>query len=125
MLFEMLAGRVPWEGDNPLAVMGQHVNAPLPSLRDDRPDDPGAARGDRPKCLRKNPDERYADAGELHADLERWQDLDVSAFHFGEDAVKRSSARRGLPLLVRGSASGSSAASALFVVLFYLLQHAG
>ena len=32
MLFEMLAGRVPWEGDNPLSVMGQHLSAQVPEL---------------------------------------------------------------------------------------------
>jgi len=124
MLFEMLVGRVPWEGDNPLAVMAQHVNAPLPSLRAIDPHVPAPLEAIVTKCLRKNPDERYADAGELHTDLERWQDLDVSTFHFGEDAVQRSLRDRGgLPLVVAGISVGFLAASALFVVLYYLATH--
>jgi eukaryotic-like serine/threonine-protein kinase len=124
MLFEMLAGRVPWEGDNPLVVMSQHVNAPLPSLREIDRHLPAPLEAIVTKCLRKNPDERYADAGELHADLERWQDLDVSTFAFGEDAVKRSLRDRGgLPLLVAGISAGFLGASALFVVLYYLATH--
>ena len=124
MLFEMLAGRVPWEGDNPLAVMAQHVNAPLPSLREIDKHIPAPLEAIVTKCLRKNPDERYADAGELHADLERWQDLDVSTFAFGEDAVKRSVRDRGgLPLVVAGISLGFIAASALFVLVFYLATH--
>jgi len=124
MLFEMLAGRVPWEGDNPLAVMAQHVNAPLPSLREIDKHVPAPLEAIVTKCLRKNPDERYADAGELHADLERWQDLDVSTFHFGEDAVKRSVRDRGgLPLMIAGISAGFLGASVLFVVVYYLATH--
>jgi eukaryotic-like serine/threonine-protein kinase len=124
MLFEMLAGRVPWEGDNPLVVMAQHVNAPLPSLREIDPMIPPPLEAVVTKCLRKNPDERYTDAGELHADLESWQDLDVSRFAFGEDVVKPSiAARGGLPLLVAGISLGFLAASVLFVVAFYLVTH--
>jgi eukaryotic-like serine/threonine-protein kinase len=124
MLFEMLAGRVPWEGDNPLVVMAQHVNAALPSLREMDPMIPPPLEAVVTKCLRKNPDERYADAGELHADLESWQDLDVSRFAFGEDVVKPSiAARGGLPLLVAGISLGFLAASLLFVVAFYVATH--
>ena len=124
MLFEMLVGHVPWEGDNPLAVMAQHVNAPLPSLRQIDPHVPAPVEAIVTKCLRKNPDELYADAGELHADIERWQDLDVSTFHFGEDAVRRSVRDRGgLPLLVAGISAGFLVASVLFVVLFHLVTH--
>jgi len=124
MLFEMLAGRVPWEGDNPLAVMAQHVNAPLPSLRAIDPHLPAPLEAIVTKCLRKDPDERYADAGELRVDLDRWQDLDVSTFAFGEDVVKPSiRSRGGLPLLVAGISFGFLAASALFVVAVYLASH--
>jgi len=124
MLFEMLAGRVPWEGDNPLVVMAQHVNAPLPSLRELAPGVPAPLEAIVTKCLRKNPDERYADAGELQADLESWQDLDVSTFAFGEDAVQRSVRDRGgLPLLVAGISVGFLVASVLFVVAYYLATH--
>jgi serine/threonine protein kinase len=124
MLFEMLAGRVPWEGDNPLVVMAQHVNAPLPSLLAIDPHLPAPLEAIVTKCLRKDPDERYADAGELRTDLDRWQDLDVSTFAFGEDVVKPSlQARGGLPLLVAGISFGFLAASVLFVLAVYLLGH--
>ena len=125
MLFEMLAGHVPWEGDNPLVVMAQHVSAPLPSLRAVDPHIPAPLEAIVTKCLRKDPDERYADAAELATDLDSWQDLDVSAFAFGEDRVKPSiSQRGGLPLLIAGISLGFVVASALFVVAFMALsQH--
>lgn len=125
ILFELLAGRVPWEGDNPLAVMSQHVNAPLPSLRAIDPDIPPPLEAIVAKCLRKDPAERYADGGELLADLERWQDLDLGRFAFGDDAVPASlgRSRGGLALLVVGISLGFLAASALFVLGAWLLTH--
>jgi serine/threonine protein kinase len=123
MLFEMLAGRVPFEGDNPLAIMGQHVNAPVPSLREIDPAIPPPLEAIVRKCLRKDPDERYADAAELRADLDSWQDLDLSAFAFGEEAPPSRVARHGLPLLVAGISLGFLLASFVFVLGAYLVTH--
>lgn len=124
ILFEMLMGRVPWEGDNPLVVMAQHVNAPLPSLRASDPMIPEPLEAIVTKCLRKDPDERYTNAGELHADLDSWQDLDLSAFAFGEDRAPSSiKAKGGLPLLVAGISIGFIVASGLFIAAFMALSH--
>ncbi len=124
MLFEMLAGRVPWEGDNPLAVMSQHVNASVPSLREVDPAIPPPLEAIVRKCLRKDPDERYADARALLRDLLSWQELDLSSFVFGDEAMPHPESRRGLWLLVAGISVGFLAACAIFVIGVYLLQHA-
>jgi len=124
MLFEMLAGRVPWEGDNPLAVMSQHVNAPVPSLREIDPAIPPPLEAIATKCLRKEPDERYPDAGALLHDLESWQDLDLSRFVFGKERPVALDSRRGPWLLAAGISIGFLAACALFVLVVYVLQHA-
>jgi serine/threonine-protein kinase len=124
MLFEMLAGRVPWEGDNPLVVMAQHVNAPLPSLRELDPMVPAPLEAIVRKCLRKDPDERYASAAELHADLDSWQDLDVSTFAFGEDKTPSSiKTKGGLPLLIAGISIGFLVACGVFIAAFMALSH--
>jgi serine/threonine-protein kinase len=123
MLFEMLAGRVPWEGDNPLAVMSQHVNAPVPSLREIDPAIPPPLEAIVRKCLRKDPAERYADGGELRRDLDSWQDLDLSTFVFGEEKAPSPVAKHGLPLLVIGISAGFVLASVLFVVAWYVISH--
>ncbi len=125
ILFEMLAGRVPWEGDNPLAVMSQHVSAPLPSLLEIDPSIPPPLEAIVRKCLRKDPDERYPDAGALLGDLRSWQDLDLSAFVFREERPSRTGTRRGIWLLVVGISLGFLAASALFVAAVYLLGRLG
>ena len=123
MLFEMLAGRVPWEGDNPLAVMSQHVNAPVPSLLEIDPTIPPPLEAIVRKCLRKDPAERYADARELQADLDSWQDLDLSAFVFPAEQIRTTPPRNGLPLVIAGISLGFLAACALFVLAVYLVAH--
>jgi serine/threonine protein kinase len=124
MLFELLIGRVPWEGDNPLAIMDQQVNRPAPALRDLDPSMPPPLDAIVRKCLRKDPGERYADAAALAADLESWKDLDLGAFVFAreERAPQRAGRRTGI-LLVAGISLGFLAASTLFVVLFAMVQH--
>lgn len=71
VLWEMLTGRVPFSGDTPVAIAYKHVTeTPLPPSRfnpDVTPDiDAVVMRG-----LAKNPDNRYASASEMAADLRR------------------------------------------------------
>ena len=70
-LFHMLAGRPPFAGDNPVALMNAHCHDPLPSLRQLCPEISEGCKAVVEKCLAKNPDARYADAAALLADLER------------------------------------------------------
>jgi serine/threonine protein kinase len=123
MLFEMLAGHVPWEGDNPMAVMSQHVNAQLPSLGRIRRDVLPPLEAIVRKALRKNPDERYQDAGEMLHDLKHWQDLDLSGFDFGEEEPIKVASERWVWAVVAALSLGFLAASALATYLYYLLTH--
>lgn len=121
--YEMLAGRVPWEGDNPLAVMSQHLNAPFPAIHELVPDVPAPVEGIVRKCLRKDPDDRYQDAGALLADLEHWHDLDLGKFVFADEAPLKAESKHGLWLLVAGISIGFLVACTLLVVIYYLLVH--
>ena len=124
ILFELLAGRVPWEGDNPLSIMNQAVTRPAPSLRELDPLIPPPLDAIVRKCIRKDPAERYPDAAALAADLESWKDLDLSQFVFAaEKPGLPGSQRRGPLLLVAGISLGFLGASALFVLIVALLQH--
>ena len=124
ILFEMLAGRVPWEGDNPLSIMNQAVTRPAPSHLDLDPSIPPPLDAIVRKCIRKDPAERYPDAAALAADLESWKDLDLSQFVFAaEKPGLPGSQRRGPLLLVAGISLGFLGASALFVLIVALLQH--
>ncbi|MFQ3535516.1 MAG: protein kinase [Aggregatilineales bacterium] len=65
MLYEMLAGRVPFMGDTPYSMMHMHVFEALPSIRMARPDLPEAVQGVLAKSMAKDRDERFSTAGEM------------------------------------------------------------
>ena len=126
MLYEMLAGRVPWEGDNALSVMSQHISAPVPPLHEINRDVPPPIEGIIRKCLRKNPDERYEDATALQSDLANWRDLPLSQFIFGDEqtiAPPGNSDLR-LILLIFAISGAFLTASIFLLVLAYLIGHA-
>jgi serine/threonine-protein kinase len=114
---------VPWEGDNPLAVMSQHLNAPFPPIHELVPDVPAPVEGIIRKCLRKDPENRYQDAAALLSDLEGWHDLDLSSFVFADEAPAKAETQRGLWLLVAGISIGFVVACTLLVFLYYVLVH--
>jgi len=58
MLFEMLVGQVPFDGDSFLTVAMQHVNEPPPSVLEHRPDAPLRLAHLVERCLAKDPAER-------------------------------------------------------------------
>jgi predicted Ser/Thr protein kinase len=77
VLYELLAGEVPFDGDNFVAVAMRHVNDPVPSVREVRPDVPPRLDQAIQQAMAKDHDDRFqsmADfAGELeacHAELE-------------------------------------------------------
>ena len=62
VLFEMLAGRVPFEGGTPLAVAYRHVNEDVPDPAEVEPSVPRVAANVVRAATRRQPEERYADA---------------------------------------------------------------
>ncbi len=70
MLYEMLTGAVPFDGDTALAVLLKHAQAPVPSLRQSRPDLPEAFDRLIAAAMAKRPDQRFQTAGEMLAALE-------------------------------------------------------
>jgi eukaryotic-like serine/threonine-protein kinase len=58
MLFEMLTGEVPFDGDSFLTVAMRHVNEPAPSVLERRPDAPLRLAHLVERCLEKDPAER-------------------------------------------------------------------
>ncbi|BCW97727.1 MAG: serine/threonine protein kinase [Armatimonadota bacterium] len=74
ILFEMLAGMVPFTGDTPIAVATRHARDPVPSVRDQNAAVPRALEGIIRNALAKDPDERYQTAREILADLRSVQD---------------------------------------------------
>jgi eukaryotic-like serine/threonine-protein kinase len=71
VLYELLTGEVPYEGDNFVAVAMQHVNAPVPSVLERRPDVPIRLDLAVQRAMAKQPADRFQSMDELVQELER------------------------------------------------------
>jgi serine/threonine protein kinase len=69
ILFEMVTGKVPFEGQTPLAVAIKHKSEAPPDARDTNPLVPEPLVRIIYRCLQKNPADRYPDAEALAAEL--------------------------------------------------------
>lgn len=65
LLFEMLAGQLPYLAETPLGYAIQHMTIPLPSLTSLRPDLPAACDAVLGRAVDHKPSRRYPSAGEL------------------------------------------------------------
>lgn len=70
-LFEMLTGRVPFNGDTTVAIAIKHIQEPMPSPREFVPEIPVSVEKIVLKCTQKSPDNRYQSMSELVEDLKR------------------------------------------------------
>jgi serine/threonine-protein kinase len=70
VLYEMLTGRAPFDGDSAVAVALKHVNQPAPSPRETVPELPSELEAVVLKALAKDPAQRYGDADSFIKDLE-------------------------------------------------------
>ncbi|QDT14790.1 serine/threonine-protein kinase [Alienimonas californiensis] len=74
MLYELLAGRPPFDGRTTLALLKQIDEEDPPPPRTVRPGLPSGLDAICMKCLRKRPGDRYAGAAALAADLIAWRE---------------------------------------------------
>ena len=70
-LFEMVTGRVPFDGETTVAIAIKHIQEEMPSPRMYVPEIPISVEQIIFKCTQKNPDRRYAHMSELIQDLKR------------------------------------------------------
>jgi serine/threonine-protein kinase len=70
VLYELLAGELPFSGDNFVAVAMQHINEPPPHILDRRPDVPPRLDAAIVRALAKHPDDRFATMAEFCQELE-------------------------------------------------------
>lgn len=74
ILFELLAGRLPFVGDNALGVMKQSAERTAPKLRSLAPHLDRDLETICARCLEREPAARYPSAGSLADDLQSWLD---------------------------------------------------
>ena len=70
-LFEMLTGRVPFNGETTVAIAIKHIQEQMPSPRDFVPEIPVSVEQIVLKCTQKSPDRRYHTMASLIEDLKK------------------------------------------------------
>jgi len=84
MLFQMLSGQMPFQGDTPFSIMHKHIYDTPPSIGSYRPELPMSVDAVIKRALAKNRDDRYASAGELakafRASLTGGANVDTAGF---------------------------------------------
>ena len=83
VLFEMVTGRVPFDGETTVSIAIKQIQDPMPDPRDYVDDIPLSVQQIIYKCTEKNAERRYASMQELISDLKR------SLTNPNEDFVKR------------------------------------
>ena len=92
VLYEMITGRLPFEGDTPVSVAIQHINSIPLSPRELDPTIPEALEAITMKAMAPNPDDRYLSADEMLGDLEEFRknpniNFDYNVLEFDPEEV--------------------------------------
>ncbi|MBK7864970.1 MAG: protein kinase [Archangiaceae bacterium] len=114
VLFEMLTGRVPFVGENPVATAIKRLTEPAPDVRSLKPGlDPRWAKAIR-KCLERDPQRRWGSVTELVTHLQSAPPRRSSARRWaGLVAASAAVALAGLALSARGTAAAPPVAFAV------------
>ena len=85
VMYEMMTGRAPYDGDSPVAVAIQHINggAEMPSVLN--PNIPGGLEQIIMKCMATDPAQRYNSATALLYDLEELRKDPAILFSFNQE----------------------------------------
>lgn len=73
MMYEMLAGKLPFDSDSPVSVAIKQISDTAAPLRSVNPAVPEALEAITNRAMAKEPSERYQSAGEMLADIEAFK----------------------------------------------------
>ncbi len=98
MLFELLAGRLPFSGDNTMAVMSQHLHGTIPCLDREQPNITPQLAAVVMRSLEREPKDRYSDLHAFIHDLDHLNEVDIAILEKSRN-VKGPSLWERLPFL--------------------------
>lgn len=73
MLYEMLTGKKPFDGDNPVSIALKHMQATPKRMTEINPSIPEGLEEITMKAMQKEPSKRYQTAGEMIKDIEEFK----------------------------------------------------
>jgi serine/threonine-protein kinase len=125
--YELLTGRVPFEGDNWLAVMAGHLRRSAEPILSLRPEVSPAFAAVVTRAMRRWPKNRYQSADEVIADLERLDSIDPSTFDVSPEppmggAMASADSAAGLWLRVALIALGFFVVLAVVIIVSMVVQ---
>ncbi|MDR5683029.1 MAG: protein kinase [Armatimonadota bacterium] len=99
VLYEMLTGTLPFDGESPIAIALKHIYEEPPPPRAYNPRIPARLEGICRRALAKSPAQRYASAEQMRDDLEgrteSWREMPTAVARAGEaTALLRPGAQR-------------------------------
>ena len=109
VLFEAVAGRLPFDGDSPITIVLKHIHEPAPVPRRDGAPVSLETEHIILKALAKDPRDRYRSAEEMREDLigeaAHWREapppgVEDTAVVRGDTRIAAVARRRGLPRLI-------------------------
>lgn len=100
MIYEFLAGRPPYEGDNNLAVMSQHVMMSPPPIHTFRKNVPPALEETIMKAIRRDPAARWPSMQAFADALEHPERVDAAALKTEREREENTLSRSGLSVRV-------------------------
>ena len=119
VLYEMLAGDVPFQAETQVGVAMRHVNEPMPDVQAKRPEVSAAVAAVVDRSTTKDPRDRYSTVAEMVRDLE--QTLEVEAARRGGTSGEATSVLDSVPaerrrLSPRRRISGPGIALAIVII---------
>ena len=93
MMYEMLTGTLPFDGDSAVSVALMQLQANAKRPREINPDIPEGLEEITIKAMQKNPDDRYHSAVEMLSDIERFRLNPSIRFNYQFSAAKNGSGK--------------------------------
>jgi serine/threonine protein kinase len=90
MLYEMLCGHTPFDGENVFAIMNQHVSHDPPSILQYKPDLSPALATVVMHAIRRDPEKRYKSVRDLLTDLSHLEEVRPEPYQPDEPSLNRN-----------------------------------
>lgn len=82
MMYEMLTGKKPFDGDSPVAIALMHMQSTAKKMSDINPSIPEGLEEITEKAMQKEPTKRYQTAGEMISDIEQFKQNPSIVFEY-------------------------------------------